>query len=414
MANLKIGRIELPMEPSNWTISRQPDSQSYTFEGFIIGTSLATTQYFRNELMNQHGAMVPVVWDKDTWFNGYYYLMEIEVETLEASYLRFGAYPFRAGLYRVGGFASTELQSLITSGDRVNDFNTTPAPFHAPPVGTLAYDAGNQTAIEVVRATVDGNISTFHNIDTTHDPSWSVEPADYYKGGVYIYTDGVLRAGTEQPANDPTDWYMGNGLIEVRPVTYQSASNGRYEIRAWNGSAWSAWKAFRLTYQGQYVIPSWHYMTIVRNTAEAGVVKLIRDAATVPASAHRHTLDILLRRGAPYIECIYTYSGPPDRNQVGPHVATAASRPSTDSSYVYGSTTHDGHRWFLASVYNFTLNSTGSTGPTGNIWMDDDNRVMPYANGFVINNSTAATENVVGLVQSYAGPVAETVRAIRR
>lgn len=412
MGALNIGRISLQVEPSEWSIERGLDSQSYSFRGFLMSDSQANTQYVRNELIGHHGDLVAVTWDTDPWFNGFYYLTDVRVETVPMSYLRRGLFPFEVTLFRVGGYATTELQSLVTSGDRANDFGTTPQPYHAPSVGALAYNAGAGDPTEITRVSVDGNVVVYLDIDPDEDPSWSVDPANYYDGGVQIFTDGdTLRTGRELPGNDPTDWYMTNGLIQVRAQTYQGSSNGRFEIRPWDGAAWDSWMDFKITWSATNDVPQWHYMTIVKNTPEACIVKLVRDAATVPTSAHRHTLDFLLRRGARFVECIYSYSASTNyTHRVGRDTTQAIHRPSTSSSYVYASTANDGHQWTMGAPYLFTASTTN-----GYITMDTAARVMPFYVGFIVNGSTSGSgDGPVDLTQQYSGPVAETVRAVRR
>lgn len=411
MGALNVGRISLEVEPAEWSIERGVDTQSYSFRGFLLADSQETTQYIRNELMNQHSDLVAITWDTDDWFNGYYYLTDVRVETTPVSYMRRGLFPFEISLYRVGGYATTELQSLVTSGDRLNDFGTTPQPWHAVPVGTLAYDAGpGNDVVESTRETEDGTMAVYYDIDATWDPSWSVDPADYYNGAVEIYTQDVLRTGRELPGNDPTDWYMTNGLIEVRSQTFQGTSNGRFEIRPWDGSAWDSWIDFKIVYDATHNVPEWHYMTIVKNKPEACVIKLVRDAATVPPSAHRHTLDFLLRRGSPFVECIYSFSSTSTKtHRVGRDSTDAANRPS-GASYIHDATAFEGHRWILGAPFEFTENTT-----EGYITMDDARTFMPFFVGFNINAAANDTGNgVADMTKQYTAPLAETVRAVRR
>lgn len=413
MGALNVGRISLQVEPSEWAIERSLDSQNFAFRGFLIAADQTTTRYIRDELIAQHGDLIAVTWSTDPWFNGFYYLTDVRVETVPVSYMRRGLFPFEISMYRVGGYATTELQSLITSGDRLNDFGTTAQPYHAPAIGALAYNAGAGNPSEISRDTADGNITVYLDIDPAEDPSWSVDPANYYDGAVEIYTDGdTLRCGRELPGNDPTDWYMSNGLVQIRPQTYQGASNGRFEIRPWDGAAWDSWIDFKITYDATNDVPQWHYMTIVKNTPEACIVKLVRDAATVPASAHRHSLDFLLRRGSPFVECIYSYSATTGTftHRVGRDQVESITRPSTASSYVYATNLTDNHRWTIGAPYLFTASTTN-----GYITMDASNRIMPFYVGFIINNSTNGSGGgPVDLTQQYTGPVAETVRAVRR
>lgn len=409
---LKVGRITLPVEPSEWEINQDLDSQSYVFRGFLMADTQANTIYYRDQLIGHHGHLVAVVYDRDPSLTGYYLLTSTRVETVPMSYRRRGLYPFELSLFRIGGYSSTELQSLITTGDRANDFGTTAQPAHGVPVGTLAYDAGPGTGVtQLNRDTADGLVPVYLDIDGTWDPSWSVQPSSYYSGGVYVFTEDLLRTGTELPANDPTDWYMGNGLVEVRAQTYQSTSNGRFEIRPWDGTGWDSWIDFKITWDSTDDVPQWHFMTVVRNQPEACIVSLVRDASTVPNTAHRHTLSFLLRRGMPYVECIYTFSSASTFNhQVGRDSTDAATRPGGTASYIMDAALNENHRWILGAPNDFTANTTN-----GSISMDVNAKAMPFFVGFVINNAADASGNgPADLAQQYTAPVGETVRGVRR
>lgn len=413
MAVLTLGRVGLETQnldhPRELEMDRSFDNSGLVLRGFLYASSLANVKYLRSELLSQQGSLIAVTYSGDSYLDGFYILRSVNVQTILNSY-RVNLFPFEVDLFYIGNHAGTELQSLLTVGDVNNDFSTDPVPFHAVPVGALAYNAGpTGTPTERTRESAEGNLSVFEDISFTEDPSWAVAPASYYLGSSKVYTQGLLRSGLHVPVNDPTDWYISNALIEVRAMNYQSTSNGRIELRFYDGSAWGSWVAFYIRYDDSATIPQWHYFTVVRNTPECVTVRLVRDAATVPASAHRHTLDITLRRGSHFAAFLYHYTftnaGTVERNS-----ADAATRPG-GASYIYDSDTIDGDKWILGSPSAFTEDTT-----QGGITLNVEAKTMPFWIGFLKNGSTTndTGDGPADLAKQYTGWVSETVRAIRR
>lgn len=413
MAILTIGRVGLNVvdldHPASWKMERSFDNASIILGGYVRSTTIANAKYLRNELLNQQGSLIALTYTGDDFLDGFYILRSVRMETVINSY-RIGLFPFELDLFYIGNHSSTELQSLLTVGDVQNDFSTTPFPFHAVPVGALAYNAGpTGTPTERIRETEEGNLSVFEEISATEDPSWAVSPASYYLGSSKVFTAGMLRAGLTIPANSPTDWYISNGLVEVRASVYQGSSDGDIELRFYDGSAWTQWIDFRLVYDDINIIPQWHYLTIVRNTPEAVTVRLVRDAATVPASAHRHSLDVTLRRGSHFAAFIWNYTFT-HAGAVYRDTADAATRPG-GASYIYDSDTIDSQKWILGSPRAFTEDTTN-----GGIVLDVEATAFPFWIGFLkggsVSNDTG--DGPADLAKQYTGWVSETVRAIRR
>ena len=78
-------------------------------------------------------------------------------------------------------------------------------------------------------------MAVFLDIPTTADPTWSIDPANYYDGSVKLYTEGRLRAGQDFK-NDPAYWEINNGLIRVRPSTFGGTSDGELDFSFWSTS----------------------------------------------------------------------------------------------------------------------------------------------------------------------------------
>lgn len=419
MAILTIGRVGLETadldHPAEWRQRRNLDNNEILLRGFLKSTSATNTDYLRTELYNQVGQLTPVTYTLDPKLDGYYILSDYTIETIPVTYRGSHFYVYELTLIRIGTEATTQLQSLLTIGDVQSNYGTVPRFFHATPVGAYAYEVQVGTSTEVpirrTRVSEDGNVSIYFDYDQDLDPTWSVSPANFYKGGCYVYTEGLLRAGTEVYSNDPTDWYIGNSLVECRPVTYQSTSNGRWQLRWYHPTlGWTEWLPFRMDWSGTDTINSWEAFTVVKNTPEVVVVRLTKSAQTANPSAQRHTLDMTLRRGSLFVTFLYSYSTPAD-HQVAQHSGLGITRSSTEASFVIGATQWDGKiRWSMGSPSSFAESTA-----TGTIQLLANSTVFPFWIGGSPSSSTDGDgHNPIDLARQYVGWASETVRAVLR
>lgn len=412
MGVLTLGRIGVDVEieeVEGWNHRRGKVDDQITLTGELRAATADDTDYLRTELANQAGMLIAVTYSHDPILDGFYILERVTIGSEPWSYDDEKFYRFSCELKRIGSEASTELQSLITAADIQNDFGTTPQYFHATPPGALAYSAGAGNPTEISRVSEDGAMSVYLDVSASEDPAWAISPANYYKAAAEIWTQDRLRAGRELLVNDPTDWYLTNGLMQVRAATFQDTSNGRIQTRWYDGTAWGTWIDWKITWSATSDIPQWHYLTVVRNTPEVVQVRLVRDAATVPASAQRHTLDISLRRGSRFASFVYTYFNAQD-HRVGRNVTDAASRPGGDASYITDTGLIDGNRWVLGCPFDFTADTTN-----GHITLDVANDVFPFFIGAAIDDAANDSgDGPADLTKQYTGYVAESVRAVRR
>lgn len=412
MGALTIGRVGLDVDMDHmaaWEERKGFNEEQTVFRGFLKSTSIEFTKYLRAELLEQQGAFIAVTYSGDDFFDGFYILTDVFIDTIQNSYLGAGLFPFEISLYRIGSLASTELQSLITAADIDNDFGSTPQYWHAVPPGTLSYNAGpDASATEYARESVDGNVAFYVNVQASWDPTWSIEPASYYLAASEIWYRDRLRAGLLIPENDPTNWYITNGLIEVRAATFQGSSNGQIELRPYDGTQWDSWLAFDFWHDDTNEIPSWHFFTILRNTPELVTVRLMRDARPITSSSI-HTMDISLRRGSHYASFVWTYTSS-HAGSIRRAATDAATRPGGNASYIYDASTNEGHRWILGAPREFIEDETN-----GRITFDVEERVHPFWIGFVINNAANDSgDGPADLTRQYTGWVSETVRGVRR
>lgn len=417
MADLQIGRIGLETEKLDLIerarhVAGRGALPEYTFLGVIVIPTLDEAKYLRNQLLSQFDlyagdvwSAVPIIWDADSTMDGYYRLLRTQVGTdkIHESAVKL---TFNVTVERLGGFSQVMMQSMLSINDIVTDHGTDGKPWHSPPAEADAYSTGGAFPDLYTRDTEDGEIQVAVDLpQDVIDPTWSVAPENYYKGASRIHVDDRLIAGLDCEML-PTDWVMSNGLMQVRAAAFGGASNGEIECSWWDGAAWSDWFAFEVHWDGTNKIPAWNYFTVVDNRPEVCIVKLMRDAAEDSATTTIHTLELTLRRGAPFVSCRYHFDGDPYDHSV---VATAGgswTRP-VGASYAYGPAV-DGQTPVMGCPRNFTLSSA-------ELQLDVNANSFPFWVGAAINGASSGSgHGPADLTEQYLGWTAEAVQAVRR
>jgi len=414
VGTLKIGRVGLDVDlndPQEINLSGREDVRSVDISGFLRDTTLARTKVLRGELLAQVGRLVPVVYTTDADLNGMAILdrVDIDMSHRDASLQSVGFIRFSVGVTYLGAYSELEFQSLLSMVDAAEDFSTTPSFWHSPPVGALAYSAGGGAPTLIERPTEDGDIFLAYDVPANTHPTWSVDPAAYYDGAVELWVDDRLRAGRDMPMS-VTGWLINGKTMQVREGGFGSTSTGRIEFRVHDGTSWGTWVSFRIDNAGANTIDAWHFVTCIRNDAEAVTVRLVRDAAEDSATTAKHELDITVRRGCRLVSCVYKYDGIAGTHEVRRHTASAATRPAGPASYITFDTLIDGDRWALGCPKAFTEDTTN-----GGITLTSGALNMPFWVAVAVDNESTGAGNGPGdLAQQFVGQVAESVRAVRR
>jgi len=413
--NLRIGRVGLDVElnePQFLGYRGTGDGRQLNISGYLRAETLEETQILRNELIAQIGKLVTIAYDTDDTLNGAAIITDadIDIRWTDGALLDPGYFRFEITCEWLGSFAELEYQSLLSMVSAAEDFDTTPSFWHSPPVGARAYSAGGAAPSLIERPTEDGPILVAYNIPPGTHPTWSVDPADYYRGGVELWAGGYLRAGRDMPM-DPADWEINAKTIRLRPaVSSPGVSNGRFELAVWNGSDWESWVTFRISWADMSFIPRWDYVTCLRNDAEAVTVRLVRDAVEDQSSTAKHELDITIRRGAHLASFVYKFDGAvPQGHGVYRSSAAAATRPGGTASFIRFDDLIDGSRWFLGTPKAFTAAEVN-----GGIIANDADQVFPFWIGVAVGDADGNGEGGAALAQQYVGQVAESVRAVMR
>jgi len=409
MATLNFGRLALP-DYTRWETRSTNGKDIDRLTLWLRGATLADTKVLRTELRGHEGDAVAITYSTDADIDGFYIVDSVRVSSIarQASLQGNGVFRADVTLTFIGGHASTQLQSLTTRVSAVEDHATTPSYWWAPALGAQAVDAGGVANTLIERDGEDGTVDVAIDIAADVNPTWSIAPASYYAGAVEFYADDELRTGTEMPM-DVDNWYISNGLMQVRPGGYQSASNGKIEVRFHDGTAWGTWVAFIINWAGTNALGSFDFVTCLVNTPEQVIVRMVRDALEAPTSSTTlHELDLNLRRGGRLVTALYKFTGAAATHSVEADVSDTATRPGGNASYSYLDTLVSGDRIIWGTPKAFTLATLENT-------LDVAAQTMPFWLAAAVDNAADATGNgPADLAEQYVGQTAETVRPVRR
>lgn len=413
----QFGRLGLEIDwdaPQRWRHSIRPASWLDDVSGRFRAANLADTLALAGEFARQAEIQEPLPLLSATYpdIDGFYIIdsIELDADWRNAALITPGWVGFRLRAERQGSYSQTKLQSLLSMVDAVEDFATTESFWWAPPIGAKAVDAGTTAPTLISRDGEDGiNALVATDMTAGTNPTWSVDPADYFNDAVEIWAGDILRAGLDMPM-DPADWVMGNKHMQIRPSVFQGSSDGGLQVRFHDGTTWGTWVNFQINHAGVNTIPEWDFVTIMRNTAGIGTIRMSRDASESPTSTTAiHELDLTLRRGGRLVTGLYKYTGVAATHALEANESDTATRPAGPASYVYLDTLIDGDdRVCYGMPKAFGLSGL-------EIQLSSTSQHMPFWIGAAVDDAANGTGNgPADLAEQFVGQVGETVKPARR
>lgn len=406
---MTFGRITLPAY-QRMDINRTERGQVDRITGLLRADTLAESKVLRTELRGHQGDFIAITDTTDTDINGFYIVDSVRIgaQAKHASFQNAGLFSFTANVTYVGNYATTKLQSILARVSAVEAHATTPSYWWAPALDAQAVETGDASPTNIDRDGEDGTVVVSIDIDADCNPTWSIDPASYYDAAAKVYAGDVLRTGREIPM-DVTDWYITNGLMELRPDAYQGTSSGELEVRFHDGTSWGSWQSFFINWAGTNKIPSWNYVTVLWNQPELVIVRLTRDAQEAPTSTTKlHELDISLRRGGRFVSCVYKFTGTAQTHAVEADGSDTATRPGGTASYSYLDTLVSGNRIVWGTPRAFTLSGRENQ-------LNVASTSMPFWIGAAVDDAADATGNgKADLAEQFVGQSPERVRGVAR
>lgn len=294
---LTVGALTLK-EAHNITdaTNAQSGDRTVTLAGVETSPALTLEQLraLIEDLPALFGKVVPITFSRKVERNGFYLIDDVNTSAIhwegEAS-----AFNWSMGLTRVGPENAVDIESRLVNVVRANDFSLTGTRWHSPSIGSKGYFTGSTVAPGIFRFGEDGTHQIFIGIPANTNPRWGVPTAAYANGRCRFIRNGVERAGERIQITGTVDanWEINNGLVKVEPGVQG------LKVSVWCNGSWAArdWGVF---YSSGDLVAPYHSMTVLRNDFEQITVRLMKDVQT----GGRALLDLTVRRGAPFVECL--------------------------------------------------------------------------------------------------------------
>ncbi len=415
MGVLTIGRVGLDLDmehPSKWQESRGLEEREMVVSGFLKSTT-ANAKILRSELLEMQGQLIAVTYSLDSHFDGFFILGDVRIDTQLGSY-KYGFFPYEIGLFRIGSESRTEFVSNVTGTVLVNSHGLDIGevkPIIAPPIGHLAFGWDATATLDFTRATEDGTIKVYYSNDGdfSEDAVWGADPNTYYSGSCDLFVESRLRSGLDVP-NNPGDWSIDNGLIRIGP---EAGNTGRIEVECYGGAVWESLNDWAFA-RNSIKHGGWDFFSVSRNSPESVIIRLQEGGATV---FERHTVDLQIRRGFPFLLGVWTIEGNSDLEVVfdagsGGGGGSTAVTPSGASGNVGIRQTGDdgdGNRFVLFSPQTHTNDLTN-----GGVEVLATQQIR-FALGYSIGGAAAAANDTPDLLAlQYHAIFGERVRAVWR
>lgn len=379
-----------------------------------LGPNVSHAEVLRSQLNgyvdNSDEPIVPVLWDEDPRVNGFYKVVAASV-SMQGSSLDSGMFPFSVTLDRVASFADPLFESILIGADMVNDFAANGHPWHALPNEHSGYSA--TVASSSTRAS-DGDTIRFYDYygnGYAQTPRFFLPPANWYSGAAFIAASATGTATGHQSATYAADvhnfvklvglqhqnytpgaWCLSNGLVRL---VIESVV-GIY-LDVYSGGAWRTGisvvdflikdQANSITLGGASA--TWKTMRVLRNSPECCIVRLSAEGAG--GSSFSYTLDIALRRGAPYITCFLTTVKANANWQplIGLRSGSGIAATATTTGLRETANNSDGNRQVIGASKTTTKDTTNGT-ITKSL---NSNNGFSFFVGYEIGGSAASAPN---------------------
>lgn len=395
---LRVGRV---VTRETNTLSRAVDAsglQTITVSGQdtwpIPGITQTDVNARQDDLLSLLGKMVPLVFERKTEHNGYYWITAVDTtKLLWVGEAASGGWNFTAQL--IGPDNAVDIESRLATPIRANDFALTGTRWHAPAIGHYAYFTGSTTPSGTVVRTGENGAHTVYLGVPAVNPRWGCAVANYTAGRVRLLSGTYERAG-ENISLSPTNWTLYNGLVRITALT----SGGQLLIEhhdgtQWEGKQWHIAKGGATTSLGTF-----DAATVLRNDPEVIVLRLLRNA-----SPGRTLVDLTLRRGARIVE---VYIQTSTSTTLGAYLNT--NEAFTNGTGVNTATANDaaGNKAVVGSARTYTANANGGLSKAAVTAMD------LWIGSVVGGTGAAAGDAANDLRDQYIGTPSETSGAGKR
>lgn len=307
--NLTIGRFGTTIRVDDVT-GWDEQGDRITVTGQTPHGSVPDALTLRQQLMgyvdSADETFVPVTWADQPQVNGYYRVVSADISPNPRAAFA-GVYDFRVDLARVQGFTAPLIESVILGKLRTTTLSLTQRRTQSVPAGSRSYvefypDTGSliPRALSVRRAGESSVLNVFSGAGDVMVGQFYLPPVKFYEGAATVTMGGRVVAG-RQVQNTPSDWMIGNDIMQVEPVPGEDFA---IRIRMWNVNAWSTWQTITFKWENPAVNPRKrlkfpHTITIMANSPEAATVRLLTTTGAASGGDYSPiSVDFTIRRGS--------------------------------------------------------------------------------------------------------------------
>lgn len=359
--------------------------------------------------------VVPIIWDLDPNFTGFYRLGEIQI-SIEPGGLNRGVYNFTIPAEQVVGFAAPQFEAVITGASLTNDHGIVGTAWFTFPTTVTEQFYDHQCTVNEMRVSETGTLNfTTCNNKYTRTQRYYLRPADFYTGtcelkvgpaGTFYAdnTDAVEVVVGSQISDSPYNWLIGNGLVRVWPsLTTGLLVVEHYDGSTWNGNAYEIAgdePANPVSLPAQAgLLDGFETVTVLRNSPEMVAIRL-SCAFEYGLELGRVFLDISIRRGDRTAILYLTAAHPDYPNnawKIRPSVAEASSLVAGGGGIRATANDAGGDRYVLMTPSDFTPNHT-----LGEIALDVASQTAMFGISMEVGGSAATgTATAAELIEQF-------------
>jgi len=370
-----------------------------------VNTTAVQLTALQEDLHGQAGSFVPVLFSDKSELNGYYLVMDASAD-LQNWEQESVTLTWKADLSRVGTDFEIDIESRLTGGIRNSSFaiSANGVRWHSPAIGHYAYySASGNAPSQLVRKSSDGNQVVYLGLPLVGQviPRWGCAVTNYLSGRTrFLDSNGIERSGTQFKTSNASSWTIGNGLLQVQPLS----SSGVLNVSSWaSGSSTFRPKSWDLQYNGASLGTPLG-ISLLRNEPEILVARLIWSSA----ASGRVTVDLTLRRGSRFLELYYQSQLAGILKVVRP-TAEAGSNGGSGAYVFATSNDADGNKYVVGSALtNIQDLSNGGISVSAAVALD------AFIGVAVGGASAPAGDAPADLWNQYIAAPAELVQGIRR
>lgn len=380
-------------EPSTYTF----DGNRLDLDGWVVGATFAECEALRQNFATLgRGQIEPIVSTVDAMMTGYWKMLTVSVSAAPGIYNNAFRFRYRLTAERLSNPQAVTHTARSISRERTGAGGVSEDPWLGLPSTVKWVDlSGGDTGAYYTRTGPGGSARVYVDASLANSVSqFQIDPADFYTMRPYIKVNGYEVTNDAVPSvGNGNDWELCNGFIRVRSA---SASTHTFRLAgpvpaapSGYGTDYSVIVGIYLSGTRKILVPD--HIQVREVTTEIVRIRLIGGVSTTGVNDnYRVTLDLALRRGSSYVECLSS-SFVSAAHSVKDLAAAALTVVTAGKTVRSTANDADGNRLWIAS--GTTLNTTAVA--TGEVYSNAIGTQLPFGIGIELDGSSSVAPNTV-------------------